>query len=251
VDIRVASGSDDVEESSSGAMSIDSGDLELIYYQGIQVVGVRFTGVNIPKGAVITNAYIQFKVDEVSSKSIKLAISGEASPNAAAFSTSARNVSKRLKTSNKVTWSPVSWTKAGEMGKSQRTSNIKSIVQEIVNQSGWGAGNSLVIIITGSNSGARIAKSFDGDKSGAPILHIEFSIPTLVTVASPTSTLTMTTTATLVPATVPATFTPIPTEVITIPTIVVTATEIVAPTDTPVPTLVPPYPTETPVPIVP
>jgi hypothetical protein len=176
VDIRVSSGNDDVEENSSGAMYTNSSDLELIYDTSTQLVGIRFTGVKIPKGAVITNAYIQFKTDQTSSQTIKLAINGEASANASAFTTSARNLSKRLHTSSGVIWSPSAWSKIGEMGKLQQTPNLTSIIQEIVSQPNWNYGNSLVIIVTGK-SGKRVAKSFEGEASGAPLLHIEFSMP--------------------------------------------------------------------------
>ena len=176
VDVRVSSGSDDVEENSSGGMYINSSDLELIYDGSAQVVGIRFRGVKIPKGATITNAYIQFKANEASSKIINLTISGEANANAPAFAKTPRNVSKRLRTSNNVVWSPVPWSKVGEIGNSQRTPNLNSIVQEIVNQSNWNSGNSIVMIISGS-SDKRVAESFEGSASGAPLLHIEYLMP--------------------------------------------------------------------------
>ena len=112
VDVRVSSGKNDVEENSSGSMYINGSDLELIYDTSAQVVGIRFTGVKIPNGAVVTKAYIQFKADQISSKTIQIAINGEASANASAFTTSARNVSKRIRTSSSVIWSPSAWLKA-------------------------------------------------------------------------------------------------------------------------------------------
>jgi hypothetical protein len=240
VEVRVSSGNDDVEEYASGGMYMDSSDLELIYDQSAQVVGIRFTGVNIPKGVEITNAYIQFKVDETSSQTIRLIVNGEASANASAFANTSRNVSKRLRTSNNVAWSPLAWTKTGEMGTSQRTPNLKPIIQEIVNQSIWNPGNSIVIIITGS-VGKRVAQSFEGNSSGAPLLHVEFS---------------MLANTTLAPIT--ATFTPVPTQLLPSPTMAATATGIIIPTNTAVPTLVTLSPTgaviaptETPVPVTP
>ncbi len=177
VDIRVASGNDDVEENSSGNMSINSGDLELIYDGNTQIVGMRFKGVKIPKGATITNAYIQFKSDEISNQIVKLIFSAEVSANAPAFANTARNISMRPRTSNKVNWTPSLWSKVGATGSSQRTPNLNFIVQEIVNQPDWASGNSLVMIITGSG-GKQVAVSFEGSASGAPLLHIEFSMPT-------------------------------------------------------------------------
>ena len=74
-------------------MYLSSSDLELINDGNNQVVGVRFASLNIPKGATITNAYLQFKVDEISSIATNLSIRGEASPNPLIFASTARNIS--------------------------------------------------------------------------------------------------------------------------------------------------------------
>ena len=238
VDVRVANGNDDVEESSSGGISSDSGDLELIYDTSPQAVGIRFTGVNIPRGAIITNAYLQFKADETNSKAISLTIFGEASGNAAAFANTARNVSSRARTANSVTWAPPAWSKRGEMGTGQRTPNLNAIVQEIVNQTNWNPGNSIVMVVMGNNNNKRVAKSFEGNSAGAPLLHVEFSMPAQVAMAM-ASTPTPTPTATLLtplasPTLMPA-FTLEPTQVLPSPT--------TAATETPTPTPIPPTPT--------
>jgi hypothetical protein len=75
--IRVAAGSDDAEESASGSVSLNSSDLELVYTGSNQTVGMRFNGVDIPQGATITDAYMQFQVDETSSIAVSLTIQGE------------------------------------------------------------------------------------------------------------------------------------------------------------------------------
>ena len=175
VEVRVVKGADDVEESSAGSMYINSGDLELVYDSSNQVVGIRFVGVNVPKGATITNAYLQFQVDEASSGVTTLSIQGEASSNALAFASTARNVSSRLKTTNTVSWSPSSWLTLGAMGTAQRTPNLAPVVQEIVSRSSWVTGNSLVMMITGS--GVRVAEAYEIDPAGAPLLHIEYTMP--------------------------------------------------------------------------
>jgi hypothetical protein len=61
----------------------------------------------------------------------------------------------------------------GQTGAAQRTPDISSIIQEVVDRSGWSSGNSLVLIITGS--GERVAESYNGDRNGAPLLHVEYS----------------------------------------------------------------------------
>lgn len=251
VDVRVSAGIDDVEEVYSGGMNNISNDLELIYDSSAQTVGMRFNGVKIPQGAVITNAYIQFKADESSSRTVNLTINGEASANASMFTTTPRNLSRRPRTSNSVAWSPPAWSRRGDMGAAQQTPNLKPIVQEIVNQPGWVSGNSLVIIITGK-SNKRVAKSFEGDPSSAPLLHVEYSTsaqPALMIL--PVTEITAT--ATLIPPLESST--PLPTESLPLPPIEPTATEVIVIIDTPVPTLVSPIevviPTDTPVPSAP
>ena len=69
VDVRIASGSDDVEQRvSDGFMSIlDSTDLELVVDGSIQqLVGLRFNNLTIPQGATITGASLEFQADETS-----------------------------------------------------------------------------------------------------------------------------------------------------------------------------------------
>jgi beta-glucanase (GH16 family) len=175
-DVRVNKGADDVEEYSTGYMSLDSSDLELVYDVNIQKVGIRFVNVNIPKGALITKAYLQFKVDETSSATTPLTIIGEASPNAAAFTTALGNISSRLKTIKVVGWSPPAWPTLKAAGTDQRTPNVAPIIQEIVNQSGWASGNSLVMIIIGNGSGKRVGEAYEVDPAGAPLLHVEYTV---------------------------------------------------------------------------
>jgi hypothetical protein len=173
---RVGASVDDAEERvSDGRMSLTSSDLELINDSTDQLVGVRFAGVAVPHGARILDAYVQFKVDEVSIGATTLALQAEASDDAAAFTSTARSVSLRPRGSAAVSWTPNPWPTVGAIGLDQRTPSLVSLIQPVVDRAGWSSGNSLVLIITGS--GARVAKSFDGDAAGAPLLVIEYTLP--------------------------------------------------------------------------
>ena len=50
IDLRIATGIDDVEEKSSGSVKRGSDDIELVYDGGSQTVGLRFISVPIPRG---------------------------------------------------------------------------------------------------------------------------------------------------------------------------------------------------------
>ncbi|MCB0190947.1 MAG: hypothetical protein KDJ65_03285 [Anaerolineae bacterium] len=171
VEVRVAASSDDAEEE-AGDVDLDSSDLELVFDDSNQTVGMRFNGVNIPQGATITGAYVQFQVDETGSTATSLTIQGQAANNASTFTTANNNISSRPRTTASASWAPVAWSNIGEAGPDQRTPDLSSVIQEIVDRSGWSGGNSLAIIITGS--GERTAESFNGSQTGAPLLHIEY-----------------------------------------------------------------------------
>lgn len=60
----------------------------------------------------------------------------------------------------------------GERSEKQRTSDLSSLIQEVVNQSNWQEGNALVLIISGS--GRRTAQSWDVAWSGTPMLYVDY-----------------------------------------------------------------------------
>jgi len=136
LEVTVATGNDDAEERvSSGSMGLTSSDLEIVFEGSTdQLVGIRFAGVNVPPGATISNAYIQFQVDETNSGSTSVGIDIEATDNAATFTTSTSNISSRGVTGGPVPWVPPVWGTVGERGPDQRTPDIASLVQAVVDR---------------------------------------------------------------------------------------------------------------------
>jgi len=153
-------------------MYLNSTDLELVYDSGNQKIGMRFNGITITKGTVIKNAYIQFKVDETSSGTTSLSIYGHDIDNSTTFTSTASDITNRTLTTAAVSWAPSAWSTVGLTGEAQRTPDLTGIIQEIIDRDGWTSGNSLSIIIIGT--GERIAEAYDGDTTGAPLLHIEY-----------------------------------------------------------------------------
>ncbi|HEY7444940.1 MAG TPA: choice-of-anchor D domain-containing protein [Vicinamibacterales bacterium] len=174
VQVRVAASSDDAEEDVlTGAVSLTSGDLELVDDGGVQIVGMRFNGIAVPPGATILDARIQFQVEQTSSTATSLTIQAQAADSASTFTTAIGSLSMRSKTTAAVPWVPVAWTVVGAAGPEQRTPDLKPIIQEIVNRPGWASGNSLAVLITGT--GKRVAESYNGLPGGAPLLTVEFT----------------------------------------------------------------------------
>lgn len=139
-------------------------------------MGVRFRNVDLPPGATITSARIQFTSDAISSAPTSLTFEGEASDDAPAFVRADGNLTARPRTSQAVGWNPTAWASTNASGPDQRTPELMAIVQEIVDRPGWSAGNAIAFVISGS--GHRAAESHDGAPSRAPVLEVEYAPPT-------------------------------------------------------------------------
>ncbi len=182
VEVRIANGNDDIEEHlPAGNMDITSSDVEMPYENAgkgnLQMTGLRFVGIDVPQGAAIKNAYLEFTCDETKdgTLAVSLLIEGDLSPNAAALTTTTGNLSARTTTAAKAIWEPADWTAAGQ---TDQSSNIGPVIEEIVGQSGWSRGNALVLILRDNpdnpSEGTRGAESYDGDATAAALLHIEW-----------------------------------------------------------------------------
>ncbi len=173
VETTVSSNNDDAEEYiDSGTVVLDSSDLEMVEDSTSQAVGVRFSGVTVPPGVIVTNAYIVFTTDETNSDDTTLVIHGEDSGNAPTFTTANGNITSRTTTSASASWRNIpAWDAVGVQ---EQTANLKDVVQEIIDRGDWAGGNSMAFIITGS--GKRVADSTDGGT--AAVLHIEYEEPT-------------------------------------------------------------------------
>jgi hypothetical protein len=171
LNIPVATGGDDVEEQPTGSINRTSTDLDMMLDHAVvqRIVGLRFTGLSVPAGATISNAWLEFRSDETQSEATSLTLQAEASDNAAAFSTVKLSVSSRPRTAASLSWAVAPWT-AGEQSVNTRSPNLAAVVQQVIDRPGWSSGNALVVLVTGS--GRRAAKSFDGGVP--PILHVEY-----------------------------------------------------------------------------
>ena len=173
VEVAVIDGNDDAEEEDDGDMYLTSTDLELVHdgSRGNQTIGIRFQDVQVPAGALITNAYLVFDTDETTSEDTDVTIRGEAIADAPAFSGTTNNISSRTKTGQSVAWNNISaWNTWGEK---HQTPDLSAVIQEIVGTPGWISGNAMVFIITGT--GQRTAGAYEDPDNAAPLLHIEYS----------------------------------------------------------------------------
>ncbi len=139
-----------------------------------QKVGLRFDEVRIPKGSTITAAYIDFNSNnETHADASAVNIYAEDVDHSAAFTAGASSdVTNRI--SNKTTNSPVAWSvPTWNPNTTYSTPDIKDMVQDVVNRTGWCGGNAMTFLLE-ATSGTRKAISDDGDSSTSPALRIEF-----------------------------------------------------------------------------
>ena len=173
----IIAGSDDVEESATGNMSLESSDIELVNDggNGNQKVGLRFTDLPLTPGVIIEEAYLHFNSDEEMSNSFSvLTITSEATDDAAPFQEINFNVSNRTRSNASVTWIVDSWTTPWEKSEKHKSPDLKTLVQETVNRPGWQAGNDLAFIITGSGNRSAIAYELDPARTAELVIKLSY-----------------------------------------------------------------------------
>jgi len=171
----VQGGSDDAEEKiNSGAMDIGSSDLELIQESSEQLIGIRFAGIQIPKGATINSAFIQFTVDETDDVLTNLVFEGELTADAQPYSPNAFDISTRMRTAVSVNWDSVpAWTETNVAGPDQRTPDLSAILNELISQDGWESGNAMAFIISGSGKRTAISQNNGANAPAQLIIHYD------------------------------------------------------------------------------
>ncbi|MBX2884102.1 MAG: VWA domain-containing protein [Granulosicoccus sp.] len=171
----VSSGNNDAEERiSNGKMNRGSSDLEL-YRDGSkeQLIGVRFRNLEIPQGADILSAHLEFEVDKQKSGDVSLYIWGQDHDDPGQFKSNNHDISNRTKTTARVDWDNLP-----DLPKNAkvRSPDVSTIVKEIVDRSGWSSNNDMVFIIgEKSGTGTREYESYNGEKTAAPKLIIQMA----------------------------------------------------------------------------
>ena len=184
--VNVSSGTDDCYETkSSGGDNYDLtgsdlylGSVDLYEVQFDINIGLRFQNITIPQSATIDSAkvYLYFVGKWGADADTVLTAYGDKVDNSATFS-SGSLPSARTKTSASVDATLNLW---GSTSTSQynATPELKTIVQEIVNRSGWSSGNALsILIFTGADPTNYLRlRSYDAGSS-PPYIEIDYTTP--------------------------------------------------------------------------
>ncbi len=190
IDVQVFYSEDDAEEvripvgGALGDVDLTSSDLELVFDSDPDYVGLIFREVQIPKGATITEAWVQFTVDALvegtTDVPVKLEVWGGYEGDATLISGDPFSVSNRPFTTAMVPWEPGPSVAVGDAGENERTPDISDIIAEIISHPDWASGNNMCIIVTTGDTTDlgdknREMESVDGDAAGAPVLNVTFT----------------------------------------------------------------------------
>ena len=192
INVMVTVAEDDVEEyrgafetDPDGFMDHGSSDLELCTQNenNKQAIGIIFRDVQIPVGATITNAYVQFTCDDIDNLEGPLPIDiwGIKEANTAApFTADLFNVTSRPATTATVNWQAPVWEVVDERGPLEATPDLSTIIQEIIGLTGWASGNNLGIKLMNEEALKihREAEALDDGAGGPPELVVTFTAGT-------------------------------------------------------------------------
>lgn len=165
---QVGSSKDNVEERGNG---YDSTGSELTLNDDYnEYIAFRFNEVNIPQGAVIDEAYLEFTAYDTDRwRSASMRIRGVASDDADDFHPHRRYDVRNLPKTSGFTWDMPAFYRNYDV----RSPDITSILDQIINRPGWSPGNSLAFVLSDFD-GVRGAYSYNGRPSSAPRLVVKF-----------------------------------------------------------------------------
>ena len=138
-------------------------------FSATRYVGVRFPNVTVPQGATINSATLTVDVPSTSLDSPNgVTWYGELATNAAAFTTTASDITNRARTSATLVWS------GSNIGTGDHNLTVTSIAQEIVNQGGWASGNAMALLLYGVTANLQIT-SYDTSTTLCARLAIDYT----------------------------------------------------------------------------
>lgn len=142
--------------------------------------GMRWLNITIPKGAIITVAYLRLHCStSYAGTVVRSKIRGELSPNPATFS-DLTDFDGRPRTLTTMEWNGIP---AWSLDTYYNSLEIKDIIQEIIDQDGWASGNALVLFwddfddLSDHNANCRrYGGAWDSTTRNPPRLHIEYTV---------------------------------------------------------------------------
>tara|TARA_R110000796_G_scaffold125648_2_gene240190 strand:- start:6901 stop:7500 length:600 start_codon:yes stop_codon:yes gene_type:complete len=173
--------SDNAEEFNfNGQSFVTSTDLELNSddTNGNQWAASIFKGLNIPSGATITEASVQFIVKQVTLGDAPITIYGHLG-NKTSFGAIQFQISSLSATTASVGWDIPDWANINDSGVNQLTPDLTTIIQEIVDRVGYNSSDSITIIYDSDEVNTTVKYSYNAnsDSSKCPVLTVNYETP--------------------------------------------------------------------------
>ena len=174
----VTIGTDDSVQDVGGCLFGRNGMVATItpnFIRSCAVVGLRFTGVTIPQGANIGDAFLNLVIDRRQTQRTTTTIVGQdvgdasaiLSPSNLGFGDINSDITNRQATSASVPWT----IPAQRTGRTVQSPDIRTIIQEIVDRADWATGQNIFLRLENS-SGLRRIRVHEINASQAPSLSI-------------------------------------------------------------------------------
>lgn len=166
-------GSNDGRERTNGGVFLTN-SLHYLKYD-TNLVGYRFTGVNIPAGATIDAAYLHVYVKNKAYNLFNCNIIGELDEDSPAFTETDYDMSGRTMTTASIHCSDNFGSL--EEARLKLTPDIKTVIQEIIDLPSWAYGNAISIFLenTGGASAETRMSAFESAGAQAAMLEIDYS----------------------------------------------------------------------------
>jgi hypothetical protein len=164
----ITASADDAQEA-GGTVTIDGGALNANSTTGY--TGMRFQNVTIPAGSTINTATLNVYLTSGSFDDPDITIYAEDTDDAAAFTTSANNLSSRTPTTANTVWN------AASIGTGVKTSpDFAAVIQEIIDRGGWTSGNDIAILYVGNDASSLMRiRAYDAGGGDYATLNIDYT----------------------------------------------------------------------------
>jgi hypothetical protein len=181
----------DVEQDITTGKIVCATDDPEVQLGGDKLVALRFVKVQLHSSAAVSEAFLEFTASMENTEEVNITVWAERSANAAYIECSEDfAISNRTRSNASVAWlrvrhalSATVWVSSTVylmvifllrqfgLGGIYRSENIAPLVNEVLALPGWKPGNSMTFILSGTG-GIRVAKSYEGDRCGAPTLLV-------------------------------------------------------------------------------
>lgn len=148
VSVAIAAGADDGEESETGKVRLAKKGIRLASDGFEGWAGFRFSGLDVPPGSRILSAFVQFEAAKKDGKAAQLHLAARA--DGGPFTSAPLGLSGPGALGPSVPWSPPPWPRRGESGGAQRTPDLSPVIQQLVDDPAWSAGDALALLTWGT-----------------------------------------------------------------------------------------------------